>query len=200
MRFEPGSVKVDRIKEDAEYAGICATFTGTLGSARIPMQIDVGFGDVMYPGAEERAFPTILDAPAPRLRTYPRETDGCGKVPGHGLPWVAQQSNEGLLDIWLLSRQFDFEGPRLATAIARTFERRQTSLQPNPLCLTPAFMAGEHGQRQWSAFARRLALPSVPSRLDELREPLRQFLVPIVERLVAESPATVRWIAPGPWG
>ena len=38
------------------------------------MQLDIGFGDVVQPAADERDYPTILAFPAPRLRMYPRET------------------------------------------------------------------------------------------------------------------------------
>jgi hypothetical protein len=72
--FEGASVKGQRIKEDAEYHGVRITFTGLLDRARIPMQLDIGFGDVVHPEPEQRDYPTLLDLPAPRLRMYPRES------------------------------------------------------------------------------------------------------------------------------
>ncbi|MFO0667470.1 MAG: hypothetical protein U0174_26200 [Polyangiaceae bacterium] len=38
------------------------------------MQIDVGFGDVVTPGAVDITYPALLDFPAPALSGYPRET------------------------------------------------------------------------------------------------------------------------------
>jgi hypothetical protein len=35
-----------------------------LGQARIPLQIDVGFGDRVVTGPEEIDFPTLLDFPS----------------------------------------------------------------------------------------------------------------------------------------
>jgi len=40
--------------------------------ARVAMQIDVGFGDVITPGAEPITYPVLLDFPAPALSGYPR--------------------------------------------------------------------------------------------------------------------------------
>jgi hypothetical protein len=37
------------IAEDAEYEGVRARFTATLAKAKIRMQIDIGFGDVVIP-------------------------------------------------------------------------------------------------------------------------------------------------------
>jgi len=38
------------------------------------MQIDIGFGDVVYPESEESELPAMLDFPAPRLLCYSRES------------------------------------------------------------------------------------------------------------------------------
>ena len=45
-----------------------------MGSARIPLQVDIGFGDVVTPEPTEITYPTLLDLPAPTLRAYPPET------------------------------------------------------------------------------------------------------------------------------
>ena len=74
LHFDATTVAGARIKEDADYEGIRIRFTGLLENARIPMQIDIGFGDTVYPTAQEMSYPTILEFPAPRLRMYPRET------------------------------------------------------------------------------------------------------------------------------
>jgi hypothetical protein len=62
------------IKKDADYAGVRLTFKDFLGPAKVPMQLDVGFGDAVHPAPQEQDYPTMLAFPAPRLRMYPRET------------------------------------------------------------------------------------------------------------------------------
>jgi hypothetical protein len=74
LTFDPSSVTARQIKEGADYEGVRVAFLGYLEKARIPMQLDIGFGDAVTPPAIETAFPTILDGPAPVLLTYPRET------------------------------------------------------------------------------------------------------------------------------
>jgi hypothetical protein len=74
LRFDPKTVKAERIKEDADYEGVRVTLTAFLDKAQIPIQIDIGFGDAIRPGPVETESPTLLGRPIPRLLTYPRET------------------------------------------------------------------------------------------------------------------------------
>ena len=50
LRFDPKTVKAERIKEDADYEGVRVTLTAFLDKAQIPIQIDIGFGDAISPG------------------------------------------------------------------------------------------------------------------------------------------------------
>jgi hypothetical protein len=70
--FDPESFAGETIREDAECAGVRTEFIGRVDSARVYMQIDIGFGDVMTPGPETLIYPTILDFPAPTLSGYSR--------------------------------------------------------------------------------------------------------------------------------
>lgn len=69
--FDAQSVKGQKIKEDADYEGVRIKFLGFLEKSRIPMQINVGFGDVIEPKAQPITYPTLLDFPKPHLRGYP---------------------------------------------------------------------------------------------------------------------------------
>ena len=48
--------------------------TAKLGNVRIPIQIDIGFGDVVTPKPTQIKFPSLLGLPTASLRTYPKET------------------------------------------------------------------------------------------------------------------------------
>jgi hypothetical protein len=74
MTFDPNTIVGKHIKEDADYEGVRVVFTGFLDRAKVPMQIDIGFGDVVHPAAHETNYPSLLDFPPPRLCVYPRET------------------------------------------------------------------------------------------------------------------------------
>jgi hypothetical protein len=74
LEFDPNTVKAQPIKEDADYEGVRIRFRGQLGNARIHMQVDVGFGDLIHPEVAQASYPTLLDLAAPTLRIYPPET------------------------------------------------------------------------------------------------------------------------------
>jgi len=199
MLFDVDSIQGSRIKEDAEYEGVRVKFYGYLDRAKIPMQIDVGFGDVVYPEATEAAFPALLDFPSANLRLYPRETVVAEKFQAMVLLGTLNSRMKDFFDLWMLSRQFDFRGDYLATAIQKTFENRNTDIDPDPVALTPAFTAEDKTARQWKAFVKRMRVKEMPPSLDELREPLRQFLIPVAEALSKGDAFESYWVAPGGW-
>jgi hypothetical protein len=56
ISFDSASFAGEAIREDADYAGVRTVFVGRVDSARVPMQIDIGFGDVMTPGPETLTY------------------------------------------------------------------------------------------------------------------------------------------------
>ena len=51
ISFNAETVEAVRITEDAEYEGVRVRVHGSLGNARVSIQIDIGFGDVIVPHA-----------------------------------------------------------------------------------------------------------------------------------------------------
>ncbi|MGB9619494.1 MAG: nucleotidyl transferase AbiEii/AbiGii toxin family protein, partial [Armatimonadota bacterium] len=74
LRLPTNEITAEEIREDQVYGGIRIKITAYLGKTRIPLQVDIGFGDAVIPGPEEVSIPSLLDLPDPRLRAYPRET------------------------------------------------------------------------------------------------------------------------------
>ena len=62
------------MKEEEEYQGIRIKLNAYIESARIPVQVDIGFGDAITPEPLTIEFPTMLEFEAPTLSVYPRET------------------------------------------------------------------------------------------------------------------------------
>jgi hypothetical protein len=96
LKFDAKSVKATAIREEQEYQGQRVTLTASLGKARISMQVDVGFGDVVTPRARLIRFPTLLDFPAPRIRMPARDSRR-RETAGYGRAGYRQQPDEGLL-------------------------------------------------------------------------------------------------------
>jgi hypothetical protein len=200
LTFDPSNVTARQIKEGADYEGVRVTFLGYLQKARIPMQLDIGFGDAVTPPAIETAFPTILDGPAAVLLTYPRETVFAEKFEAMVKLGIANTRMKDFHDLYSLSRLFSFEGQVLAEAIARTFERRKTRLPlAPPIAFTAEFFDDESKQIQWTAFKakNKLFIESVP--LKTVVGDIEQFVMLLVRGVAAEGHSNRSWRAGGPW-
>ena len=198
LTFEPESIEGERIVEDADYAGVRVRFRGRLGTARLTMQLDIGFGDVVVPQPVTVEYPTILPLPAPRLRGYSRESAIAEKFEAMVKLGILNSRMKDFFDVWLLSRQFDFAGRTLATAIATTFATRRTAVPSEPIALTDAFAAETGKQTQWRGFIRRSRLQT-PDYLADVVTSLAVFLGPIAKALASGQVFEHVWHAPGPW-
>jgi len=197
LAFEPDSIQAERITEDADYEGIRIRFRGELSSARINMQIDIGFGDIVYPEPEESDFPTMLNYPAPRLLCYSRESAIAEKFEITVKLGEMNSRMKDFYDIWLLSRQFDFEGAILAEAIQLTFNHRGTELPEEIEVFTESFI--DEKQVQWTAFWRRLQQDHAPTSFREVTAAVDRFLSPVIVAFSSGNPCPTNWTAPGPW-
>ena len=195
--FDPAPIQAERITEDADYEGIRIRFRGMLDSAKVHMQIDIGFGDIIYPGPEKAYLPVILDLPAPRLLCYSRESTIAEKFEAMVKLGELNSRMKDFYDIWLLSRQFDFDGEKLAEAIKLTFDRRGTVLPDTVVAFTKGFIDAK--QAQWKAFIKKLKQDHVPQSFDEITIAVSAFLGPIADSLSAGKTVSVRWNVPGPW-
>ena len=200
MVFDPATVKTERIKEDADYEGVRARFVGLLGKARIAMQIDVGFGDVVTPGEETITYPVLLDFPAPELAGYPRETVVAEKFQAMVYLRTLNSRMKDFYDVWLLASQYAFEGALLAKAIAATFTNRETSIDAAPIAFTPDFTEQASTLAQWTAFRNRLPNTGCPAKLSQVVTFLDEFLLPIARACESGESFDRRWSPGGPWG
>lgn len=200
LAFEPDSVKAEEIREDNLYQGVRVTLVARLGKARVPIQVDIGFGDAVTPKPVQTDFPTLLDFPAPRLAMYPRETVVAEKFEAMVKLGLANSRMKDFYDIWALSREFDFDGGVLSAAIQATFKRRKTALTPTmPLALTSEFSSDPLKQTQWKAFVRRSRLKLATEGLEQVVAEIKSFLeIPVVAASQGER-LKAAWAKGGPW-
>ena len=199
MAFDPATVKTERIKEDADYEGVRVRFIGLLGKARVTMQIDVGFGDVVTPGPVDITYPTLLDFRAPALAGYPRETVVAEKFQAMVYLGSLNSRMKDFYDVWRLSRRFAFDGSALAKAIAATFANRGTAMETIPVSFTTEFTEQARTAAQWNAFRNKLPNAECPETLAEVVALLAHFLLPVARACVAGTSFEQHWSAGGPW-
>ena len=201
--FDVDSVQGASIREDQEYDGVRITLTARLGNARIPMQIDIGFGDAITPGVEAVEFPlmlTIPALPAAKLNAYPRETVIAEKLEAMVTLGMANSRMKDFYDLFTLAQNFPFDGGVLVRAVQNTFERRATTLpDAAPIALTEKFSTDAAKNSQWRNFLKRVGIHAAAPDLAEVIDHLRQFLLPVLVAAKNREEFSQNWIAGKCW-
>ena len=161
MAFDPSSARVFAIRTGQEQPSQRVKLTSRLATARIPFQVDIGFGDIVVPGPEDVQFPTLLDGiAAPSVRAYPRASSIAEKFEAIVQLGLQNSRMKDFHDIWALSETFSFEGSELRNAIRACFDRRRTHWTTRtPLALTSPFYADARLNRLWSDYRTSTAPP-----------------------------------------
>ena len=193
LRFESASVTAEPITLDADYQGVRVQLYGYLGTARIRVQVDIGFSDIITPNPESLDYPTILDSPAPRLICYSKETAIAEKLQTMVKLDILNSRMKDIYDIWILSRRFEFDGMLLKNAIINTFERRQTEATANIITFTEQYYRNQEKIAQWKGFLKRAKLSDIPTDLEEVLQSVRIFLIPVLSHIEQNNAFTKNW-------
>jgi len=198
--FDTETVEGQRIKEEMEYEGVRVKFIGLLGRSRIPMQIDVGFGDIIYPGPKVIDYPVILDFPKPHLKGYPPESIVSEKFEAMVKLGLLNSRMKDFYDIWLMMHQFNFNGLHLAEALKRTFKRRKTTLpKSKPFFAEEIYDEKSDRQTLWKAFLKRGNIKLAPERLSDIAREIEKFLVEPLDAINSNYEFHKIWDISGVW-
>lgn len=173
--FDIEGLAIEAIREEVEYGGSRLRTTAALAGARIPITVDIGFGDAVEPGVEDIDLPVLLDMPSPHLRAYPPETVIAEKFHAMVILGRANSRMKDYYDVWMLTSAVELDPERLRRAIVATFARRNTAIPAEvPGGLGDGFAADPAKQRQWDAFARNLAgaAPQLATVVSDIRQRL----------------------------
>jgi hypothetical protein len=199
LNFDSNTVTATRIVEDAEYMGVRCLIRGSLGNARIALQVDIGFGDVVVPRPGKVVYPVLLDFPSPELSGYTMESTIAEKFQAMVKLGTLNSRMKDFYDIWFLSRTFEFKGETLTEAIKQTFHNRNTPIEPNPTVFSLPFLTDKEKQAQWSGFIQKARLAQAPGFFPENVLSIKEFLSPIVVSIVNQTIFHGNWHPPGPW-
>lgn len=200
VQYQLGSIRAEKIREAQEYDGVRVKLIALIAGARVPLQIDVGFGDAVVPPAQEISYPTLLEFPAPRIKAYTRETVIAEKFHAMASLGIANSRMKDFYDIYLLATSFGFSGNAVCSAIKATFERRSTPIPSDPpIALTEEFVRDSTKVIQWRAFTSGGNVKNASDDFDAVVNLLCLFLLPPVRCALGGEPFISNWVPPGPW-
>jgi len=193
--FDPVTLKVEPVREADKYQGVQLSLKGELAKAIIHVQVDIGFGDHVYPLPMRRTFPSLLpDLPAASILMYPPETVVAEKFEAMIRFGEANGRIKDFHDIWVTTRTFPFDLPTLVEAITGTLRRRETDIPTEmPIGLTETFARIADKRGLWTGFLRRNPPTLQPPPFSELQHELRLFFAPIIANLTLPEGARGTW-------
>ncbi len=200
LEFETKNIKAQRIKEDADYEGVRIRTFALLEKSRIPIQIDIGFGDALVPGDIVTQMPTLLDFPAPELRCYHQLTVIAEKFQAMIKLGELSSRMKDFYDIWNIIQHEDINGAELQKACVATFLHRNTPFSLDDHFFSEEFTQSADKQIQWAAFVRKQGLKqTAPTNFDEVVKKLHKFFRPMVEVQLSDIEFSKIWSKKGPW-
>jgi len=198
--FDTATITAEPIRDGSEYDGLRIRIRARLGESDIPIQVDVGFGNAIVPGPEEKEYRTILGDPPPRILAYPPESVVAEKT--HAMVILGQRNSrfKDFYDIYAMAGAFRFERTTLVQAVKATFDRRRTAVQAElPEALAAPFYADDSRASQWRAYVTRNGLADAPADFDQVGARIVAFLRPLWADLGSGSATAGDWQGGGPW-
>ena len=191
LRFDLGTLDVKDITEFKEYHGVSVLIIAYLDRTKVPVSIDIGFGDIIYPDRVKMDFPVLLDMEVPEIFAYSISSVISEKFEAIVSLGDANSRYKDFYDIFILADRYDFDGIELKEAIRETFEHRGTGFD-DIFAFTDDFLVSEIHQSRWKAFLKKKkALVNV--ELEKVVSLIKTMLLPIVDSIASGTEYTSKW-------
>lgn len=191
LRFDLNSLNAINITEFKEYHGVKVSIMGYLDRTRVPVSIDIGFGDVIYPERMRMNFPVLLDMEAPEVYAYSIYSVIAEKFEAFVSLGFANGRYKDFYDIYVLSANYDLDGNDLKNAIVETFVHRGTAFN-DIVAFGPAFTEDSVRQGRWRAFIKKKKA-MVKVEFTEAIDQSKKLLMPIVEAIEQNKEFDYQW-------
>jgi predicted nucleotidyltransferase component of viral defense system len=176
--FDLETMHVKSITEFKEYTGVNISVIARLDKTKVPVSIDVGFGDIVYPERVLMEFPTLLEMEKAKIYSYSVETVVAEKLEAVVSLGYVNSRYKDFYDIYILCKEYDFDSRNLVSAIRVTFEHRKTELN-DIVAFNSDFINDMTRQKRWNSFIKKKrAMEQVD--FPALMALIKSFLLPII--------------------
>jgi len=186
--------KTEPIAIQMKYQGVSTQIVGHIKNVRLPFNIDIGIGDVVFPKPEKRIIKTQLEGyDAPEILTYSLESAIAEKFEAMLQRFELTSRMKDFYDIFYLSQTFDFNGIILQKALSKTLNNRGTHLGTDSLDKIVQLADDTSIQVRWRYFQK--VMPGSMLSLSEIMQTLNAFLRPVCEAVISETALIKDWKA-----
>lgn len=198
MDFDLDSLQVTPLQREAQVHGSRAKLFAYLGRSRVRFQIDVGFGDSVFPEPEALKIDNLLGLPMATIRAYTPYTSIAEKTRAMIHLGLANTRMKDYYDLMALSQAMSFDGSTLVQAIRQSFGDSVAEIPAeNPEGLSEEF--AEAQQYRWEGFRAKSRLEEAPKGLNTVIERVSRFLLPVLITVRTPQTDLGQWPAGGPW-
>ena len=181
LEYDYGSLAIKKITKLDEYQGVNVSIKALLGNIRIPVSIDVGFGDVIIPDRMKIDFPVLLDFDVPHVYSYSIESTLAEKFEAIVSLGLANSRYKDFYDIYIILQDRSVDKDILRQAIVHTFSNRKTSFE-DIVIFEDSFMLDEERQKRWVAFTKKKSA-LVQVSFETVVSSIRDYFAPIISEI-----------------
>ena len=191
LRFDLNTLDVIYITEFKEYHGVKVSILGYLDKTKVPISIDIGFGDIIYPERMKMDFPVLLDMDIPKVYAYSINSVVAEKFEAFVSLGLANSRYKDFYDIYVLADRYNFDGTELMNAIKETFNHRGTSFD-DIAGFENGFTDDETRLMRWNSFVKKKKA-LVKLGFEETVQLLKILLFPIVDAIKKDELFEYSW-------
>ena len=181
LHFDLNTLDIIYITEFKEYHGVKVSILGHLDKTKVPISIDIGFGDIVYPERMKMDFPVLLDMDIPKVYAYSINSVVAEKFEAFVSLGLANSRYKDFYDIYVLADRYNFDGTELMNAIKETFNHRSTSLE-EIVAFEDGFADDETRLMRWNSFVKKKKA-LIKLDFEETVQLLKILLFPIVDAI-----------------
>lgn len=191
--FDPKSVSGAQIMEGNEVDGVRIECEGRLGTTHLFIYLDIGFDDSVHPEPIAIQLVSDLGFPATQLLGYTKESIVAEKLEAIVRHGELNTRLKDFFDIWMLSRNYDFESSVLAKAIKNVFKSRNRAISEHSVAFTSTFAQDKDRQKQWTSFIKKRSIHGAPAEFSIVAYQVTQFIRPLLLAIVEKDTRISLW-------
>ena len=193
LYFDISSLKVENITEFKEYHGVNVSILALLEKTKIPVSIDIGFGDIVYPDRIKMDFPVLLDMEIPSVNAYSIYSAIAEKFEEIVSLGRYNSRYKDFYDIYAISQKHTLNGSDLYNALVETFNHRNTSFN-NIVAFSDDFINDPSLDKKWKSFKKKKQVNQDIDFKTVITHNMK-LLLPVVEAILNEQTFKRNWNA-----
>lgn len=193
LSFDLSSLKVENITEFKEYHGVNVSILALLEKTKIPVSIDIGFGDIVYPDRIKMDFPVLLDMEIPSVNAYSIYSAIAEKFEAIVSLGRYNSRYKDFYDIYAISQKHTLNGSDLYNALVETFNHRNTSFN-NIVAFSDDFINDPSLDKKWKSFKKKKQVNQDIDFKTVITHNMK-LLLPVVDAILNEQTFKRKWNA-----